>query len=321
MQVAAVNYFNLAFSGFAEYCRDFSKVPTGDLAASKAFIDSHEIPGVSAPDDKTLVLRSDSKNYDFLNILSMNFVTPLPEEVASLYFPDSQEFRKNFPSSGPYEVESYTSGQKLLLKKVPGYNHEQDPARKAYVDKIEISFTGNNEDSVMQRIKAGDADLSLYLDVPPQAVIRQYATQNNPALHSANSGAANFIAINAQPHAKSTGATALRDLRVRQALAYAVNKAHLVQAQGGKIAALPLGQIITSTLLGHQPFDPYATPDNKGSVEKAKALLQEAGLPDGVTLDLVYRANNQFSTLAVILKEDLAKAGIKINLIPIPPPQ
>ncbi|VDR24854.1 Uncharacterised protein [Raoultella terrigena] len=52
----------------------------------------------------------------------MNFVTPLPEEVASRYFPDSQEFRKNFPSSGPYEVASYASGQKLVLTKVKDYN-------------------------------------------------------------------------------------------------------------------------------------------------------------------------------------------------------
>lgn len=173
----------------------------------------------------------------------------------------------------------------------------------------------------MQRIQAGDADLSLYLDVPPQAAVRQYLLKKSPYLHAANSGAANFIAINAQPQAKSAGATALRDLRVRQALAYAVNKSHLVQAQGGKIAALPLGQIITSTLLGHEPFDPYATTDSKGDPEKAKALLKEAGLADGLTLDLVYRANNQFSTLAVILKEDLARSGIRLNLIPVPPPQ
>lgn len=320
-QVAAVNYFNLAFSGFADYCKKFAQVPTGDLAATKAFIDSHDIEGVSAPDDHTLVLRSDSKNYDFLNILSMNFVTPLPEEIASRYYPDSQEFRKNFPSSGPYEVASYASGQKLVLKKVADYNHEQDPARKAYVDQIDISFTGNNEDSVMQRVQAGDADLSLYLDVPPQAVIRQYVIKNSPYLHSANSGAANFIAINAQPEAKSPGATALRNLKVRQALTYAVNRAHLVQAQGGKIAALPLGQIITSTLLGHEKLDLYATADDKGDPAKAKALLQEAGLSNGVTFDLVYRANNQFSTLAVILKEDLAKAGITLNLNPVPAPQ
>ncbi|VDR24853.1 Uncharacterised protein [Raoultella terrigena] len=43
-----------------------------------------------------------------------------------------------------------------------------------------MSFTGNNEDSVMQRIQAGDADLSLYLDVPPQAAVRQYLLKKEP---------------------------------------------------------------------------------------------------------------------------------------------
>lgn len=85
----------------------------------------------------------------------------------------------------------------VMLIVQAGYNHEQDPARKAYVDKIEISFTGNNPDSIMQRIQAGDADLSLYLDAPPQAVIRQYVTQNNPALHAANSGAAKIPVVSA----------------------------------------------------------------------------------------------------------------------------
>src|SRR6218665_1641182 len=60
-QVAAINYFNLVLSGFVDYCKEFSKVPTGDLAATKTFIDAHEISGVSAPDDKTLVIRSDTK--------------------------------------------------------------------------------------------------------------------------------------------------------------------------------------------------------------------------------------------------------------------
>ncbi|MBQ0711279.1 MULTISPECIES: ABC transporter substrate-binding protein [unclassified Ochrobactrum] len=320
-QVAAINYFNLAISGFKAYCEEFAKVPPGDLAATKAFTDSHEISGVSAPDDKTLVIRSDSKNYDFLNILSMNFVSPLPPEIASKYFPDSAEFRKNFPSSGPYYVDSYQDGQKLVLKKANSFKPESDEARKAYVDEIVVDFTANSEDSIVQKIEAGEADLSLYLDTPPRTAIRRFQTQKAEQLHSSNSGAANFITFNARPEAQSDGANALRKPEVRQALTYAVNRAHLVQVQGGAIAAVPLSQIITSTILGHEAFDPYPTEGDKGDAAKARELLAKAGYPNGVKFDAIYRTTAQFEAIAVAVKEDVAAAGIELNLIPVPPTQ
>jgi peptide/nickel transport system substrate-binding protein len=320
-QVAAINYFNIAFSGFKEYCEAFSKVVPGDLTAAKDFIDSHEITGVSAPDDETLVLKSDAKNYDFLNILSMNFVTPLPAEVTSKYFPDSVEFRQNFPSSGPYYVEKYAQGQELVLKRAPNFDPALDPARAAYADQIAIDFTTNNEETIVQKIATGEADLTLYLDVPPRATIAKYLKAKDSNLHASNSGAANFITLNARPEAKSEGATALRDIRVRQALSYAINRANIVQTQGGPIAAVPLTQIITSTVLGHEPFDPYPTINFQGDPAKAKALLAEAGFPNGITLDAPYRTTAQFEAIALTVKEDVARAGITLNLIPIPPTQ
>ncbi len=155
---------------------------------------------------------------------------------------------------------------------------------------------------------------------PPFATIRRYEAQKSPYLHASNSGAANFIVINARPEAVSPGAAALRKLATRQALAYAVNKAHIVQAQGGPIAAVPLGQIITSTTLGHRPLDPYSTAGSRGDREGETASYA-GGLPGRFAFDLAYRSNAQFSTIAVTLKEDLAASGIKLNLIPIPPTQ
>lgn len=317
-QVAAINYFNLVISGFVDYCKEFAKVPTGDLAATKAFIDSHEISGVSAPDDRTLVIKSDTKNYDFLSILSMNFVSPVAAEVASKYFPDSLDSRKNLPSSGPYYVDSYEQGQKLVLKKAKNFKPESDQARKAYVDEIVIDFTANSEDSVVQKIITGEADLSLYLDIPPVATIQRFLSQKSPDIHVTNSGAANFITFNQRPEVKSEGAEALRNIKVRQALTYAVNREHLVQTQAGSIGAVPLTQIITSTILGYEPFDPYPTEGYRGDPEKAKQLLAEAGYPNGIAFDAIYRANAQFEAIAVTLKEDLEAAGITLNLTPIP---
>ncbi|MFE0018572.1 ABC transporter substrate-binding protein [Mesorhizobium sp. NPDC059054] len=317
-QVAAINYFNLAISGFADYCKEFAKVPTGDLAATKAFTDSHEIPGIHAPDDRTLVIKSDTKNYDFLNILSMNFVSPVASEIASKYFPDSLDSRKNLPSSGPYYVDTYDQGQKLVLKKARNFKAESDQARKAYVDEIVIDFTANSEDSVVQKIIAGEADLSLYLDIPPVATIQRFLSQNSPYIHATNSGSANFITFNQRPEVKSEGAEALRKPKVRQALTYAVNREHLVQTQAGSIGAVPLTQIITSTILGYEAFDPYPTEGFRGDPAKAKELLAEAGYPNGIAFDAIYRANAQYEAIAVTLKEDLEAAGITLNLTPIP---
>ncbi|MHC9293852.1 ABC transporter substrate-binding protein [Mycobacterium sp. LTG2003] len=314
-QVSAITYYNALFEGFKEYSDEFAKVPTGDLAAVKTFIDTHEISGLKALDDKTLQLTLTQPASDILDILTLNFVTPLPEEVVSKYFADSLEFRKNYASSGPYYIESLEPGKQLTLAKVPEYNGAGDP-RKAYADKIVFDTTVSSADAVSQQLQTGTADIGLYVRAYPANVIAQYKKTDPDHLHTSASGSAIFISQNNPAEPKTAAQTAFKDLRVRQAFNYSLNRADVVRGLGGPDSAIASNEILTSTIVGYTGKSPYPTPEDKGDPEKAKALLTEAGKP-GLTVNVAYRNNPEFEKIATSVQTAAARSGINVKLTPI----
>ncbi|GAB5897216.1 ABC transporter substrate-binding protein [Mycolicibacterium sp.] len=314
-QVSAITYYNALFEGFKEYADEFAKVPTGDLAAVKNFIDSHDISGLKAVDDKTLQLTLTQPASDILDILTLNFVTPLPEEVVSKYFADSLEFRKNYVSSGPYYIESLDPGKQLTLAKVPEYNAAGDP-RKAYADKIVFDTTVSSADAVSQQLQTGTADIGLYVRAFPANVIAQYKKTDPEHLHASASGSAIFISQNNPADPKTPAQQAFKDLRVRQAFNYSLNRADVVRGLGGPDSAIPSNEILTSTIVGYTGKNPYPTPEDKGDPDKAKALLAEAGKP-GLTVNVAYRNNPEFEKIATSVQTSAARAGINVKLTPI----
>ena len=314
-QVSAITYYNALFEGFKEYSDEFAKVPTGDLAAVKRFIDTHEISGLKALDDKTLQLTLTQPASDILDILTLNFVTPLPEEVVSKYFADSLEFRKNYASSGPYYIESLDPGKQLTLAKVPEYNAEGDP-RKAYADKIVFDTTVSSADAVSQQLQTGTADIGLYVRAYPANVIAQYKKTDPDHLHTSASGSAIFISWNNPAEPKTPAQDAFEDLRVRQAFNYSLNRADVVRGLGGPDSAIASNEILTSTIVGYTGKNPYPTPDDKGDPEKAKTLLTEAGKP-GLTVNVAYRNNPEFEKIATSVQTSAARSGINVKLTPI----
>ncbi|MBN3453870.1 ABC transporter substrate-binding protein [Mycobacterium sp. DSM 3803] len=314
-QVSAITYYNALFEGFKEYADEFAKVPTGDLAAVKNFIDSHDISGLKAVDDKTLQLTLTQPASDILDILTLNFVTPLPEEVVSKYFADSLEFCKNYVSSGPYYIESLDPGKQLTLAKVPEYNAAGDP-RKAYADKIVFDTTVSSADAVSQQLQTGTADIGLYVRAFPANVIAQYKKTDPEHLHASASGSAIFISQNNPADPKTPAQQAFKDLRVRQAFNYSLNRADVVRGLGGPDSAIPSNEILTSTIVGYTGKNPYPTPEDKGDPDKAKALLAEAGKP-GLTVNVAYRNNPEFEKIATSVQTSAARAGINVKLTPI----
>jgi peptide/nickel transport system substrate-binding protein len=319
----AIGYYTATINGLDTFCDGFAKVKTGDPKAVQSYIDGNQVPGIQTPDDKTITFKLKQPAGDFLNILAMPFATPVPEEVLSPYLTDSPEMRQHFVSSGPYTLTSYVPDKSYTFKRVPDYNAANDPLRNAYVDEVDVDLTVGSDDAEFQQIQAGTADISLDVTAPPLPVVRQLSQTKDPTLRVSDEGRLDYLIFNLKTGANAANtpcSTALQKPQVRQAFAYAANKAHLAQVLGGTVLSRPTGQIMTTSITGYQPFDPYSTPGNTGDPNKAKQLLAQAGYPNGLTCNYIYRNGNvsKSQDVGVAVQQDLGRAGINVKLSGVP---
>ena len=102
-----------------------------------------------------------------------------------------------------------------------------------------------------------------------------------------------------------------KDVRVRQAVKYAIDyNAIIDKVMTG--FAINNQQFLPVGYFGYVENNPYYQ-----DIEKAKALMAEAGYADGFDVELVTNTTERRETEAVVIQENLAKIGIraKINLM------
>ena len=307
----AIGYFAGVIAGMKEYCDAFAKAPS-TIPGIKDFIAKNEISGLTATGN-TVTINLVQPAGDFLNILALPFSSPAAVETLN-YLPDSPEFRQNFVSDGPYKISKYVADKNIELVRNTAWSASTDKLRAAHVDAISIT-QGSDEVPVQQQLRAGTADLE-WDTTTPTAEIPGLLAAKDPGLVLKDNGSTNPYMVINQLSPNANGA--LKNVKVRQALNYAVNKKNVIQVLGGPNLYKPLGQILTPPILGYQQFDPYATPDSAGDPVKAKALLAEAGYPNGLELIFLYRNKGKAPLIAQTLQADLAKAGITLKLKQVP---
>lgn len=107
----------------------------------------------------------------------------------------------------------------------------------------------------------------------------------------------------------NTTAKPFDDIRVRQAVAHAINRAELV-AFAGDLVARQNESPVPDGYIGHEPnidFLPY-------DPERARKLLAEAGYPDGVTVPVAITERQSLFGPMQVIQAQLAKVGIHLKL-------
>jgi ABC-type transport system substrate-binding protein len=304
----APGYYESTIVGMAAWCKAFLAIkPT--VPAIRAFLAVHTLAGVQAVGTYTVVFHLVQPASDFNDIMSLPFSSPAPVEYLD-YLPDSAAFRAHTISDGPYRIESYKAGNQIVLVRNRAWQPTTDQVRKAYVNKIVVT-EGINATSVQQQLEAGTADMEWDTNVPPQDLPSLIATKS-PDLDIYDAGSLdpylvfNFLSPN-ESHATAK-------LAVRQAVEYAIDKAFVIQANGGEALNQVQNQVITPGSVGYRPFDLYPTPGSQGAPAKARQLLAKAGYGKGLTLKLYYDSDDPDPRMAEAVQSSLSRAGIVVQL-------
>lgn len=299
-------YFLGTVRGFQEFCEGYDadvRNSNPDPEQLARYQNSHEIPGVFALDDQTLIFELVRPALAFVNILALPCASAAPVEYDALV-PNSPELHANIRSIGPYRPVE-VSNTRLLFERNLVWRQESDPIRRQHLDGLEIVKGPADRNDVAGRIDAGAADLPWGLRVAPD---------NDDLPDDPESGLGYsldpYVVFNmVSPRADK----ALSKREIRQAIAHAIDKeaiAALVNEIGSGWAARPADSIIP---IGNEGYR-GAKPGYRLDLAKARTLLAEAGYPDGLALTAVCPVLPPYLQITRSYVADLAKIGVSVAI-------
>ncbi|GAB3756663.1 ABC transporter substrate-binding protein [Microlunatus parietis] len=266
-----------------------------------------ELDSIKTPDDRTIVFELDVPYGDWPWVASTVAFSPVPKAKDN----DPATYGQKPAASGPYTVESYDQGVAMRLTRNENWKRETDQVRTAGPDKI--TFKLSQDDTVAAQAliaDSGEAKDAFGAGFVPAAQLAQ--AQANPQakerLVTSEPGALSYLAMNTQRGA-------LKDVKVRQALQYAVDRKAYLTAVGGPISGDYATTLITPGIPGRQVYDLYPAPAT-GDIEKAKSLLADAGQSD-LKLTLIVGDDGSDQAQAQALQQGFAKAGVTVTLRPL----
>jgi len=254
------------------------------------------ISGLEAPDDHTLVFHLVEPAGDFGARLASAATAPLPPDplhpdaTTGIAAGSDTGYGRFLVSSGPYMLEGSDALDfsapaatrkpvaglapgRITMVRNPSWDPATDDLRPAYADRIEITLA-ESTDAAVAALDSGTADL-LWASggrspTVPASIFDAF--QSDPARGGAHLDATGLV----RNVIMNLAVPPLDDIRVRKAIAYALDKQRLIDLKGGGVAqgvyGHLLGDILVDDLLAD--YDPYATPGGHGDLEKARAEMR-----------------------------------------------
>jgi len=290
-----------------------ARVPT--VASPSSFaVYTRAIKAVEVAGPRTVRFKTDGPYPLLPNDLSSIFILPhtLGPDVPSSDFNSG----KAMNGTGPFRFESYQSGSQVLMTRNAQYWGE--PAAWGRVDYRVVT----NAAARVAALLSGDVDL---IDNVPTTDAAKLRTDARVAIAECPSLRLIFLGLDtfrdgptpdvSGPNGEALAQNPLRDRRVREALSIAINRPAIVDRvmEGAAAAA---GQFMPAGTFGYTPD----LPPPRFDPAKARALLAEAGFPNGLTVTL-HGPNDRYVNDVQILQavaQQWTRVGVRTQVAAVP---
>ena len=237
------------------------------IVGAKDFADgkSDTISGIKTDDTAgDITIELEKPNGTFNNVLGLMFAAPVPPTTPL----DKDATNNPPPSSGPFVITKVNAPNTLTLERNPQFKTVKDAGASevtdAQVDKITVTQNKNNSAQVTG---VQQNTIDFMTDPPDSDRLPEIKAKFADRFRLENS-------INTYYFWMNTQKAPFNDLKVRQAINYAIDPEALNRVFGGRMH--PTQQILPPGMPGYDELKLYPGPD----LEKAKALIAEANPAD-----------------------------------------
>ncbi|TVS14466.1 MAG: ABC transporter substrate-binding protein [Gammaproteobacteria bacterium] len=270
------------------------------------------IASVEARDSHTVVFRFSEYNAEWMYRFGYGYYSSIvPRETADL---DRRDWR-NVTGTGPFRLTRYIRGNSQVHERVDSYWDTETIDGTEYeipfVDKV-IYRIIKDEATYLSALRTGRLDILESIRWIAVDHLRKTSPELQWSRRLSNTGSFMALRIDREP---------FDDVRVRRALNLAVNQREIAELfYGGHAELMAYPQ--------HPDYGDYFQPleDMPASVqelfdydpEKAKALLAEAGYPDGFEFRVqVCACSPTLMDLVPLLEDYLAQVGVRMRIQPM----
>lgn len=271
-------------AGFFGSIKGFDEVTAGS---------AETLSGVTVIDPSTVKIELSRPDATFLHVMALNFASVVPQEAVE---EAGADFGKKPVGTGAFKLAEWAIGQRLVFERNADYWRAGLP----YLDQITFEV-GQEPIVALLRLQQGEVDVPG--DGIPPAKFQEVMADPEQKARVVEGGQLHtgYITMNVAmpPFDKK---------EVRQAVNMAINKDRVVQIINNR--AIPANQPLPPSMPGYDnAYEGYAY-----DPEKAKAMLAEAGFPDGFETELFVMNTDPNPRIAQAIQQDLSAVGITASI-------